>query len=264
MSLSRYFLTFLSTGPGFGSPIDPALLPNREVDLWATTAAATGNEGDLLASWADISGNARNASGVAGQRPTLRKTTNLSPSGQPVVEFNAHIQEMTGVLPAIGLDRGAGFTVYTFFRINTAETAEAFFAAYLFGSPFANFSELFARGSAGFGYPRNDTYGMGTVQAGQQHISSSVVETTGWHSLIQVMSPPRGAGGSMSLYLDGNLILGPIAWDTNFNTGYNVGGTSGNAGLLGGLGRAVLFSEAHSDFTRAGVRAWGRGFYGGG
>lgn len=231
--------------------IDPLTLTGNEVYLLSTTP--TLSEGVALASWADISGNGRNAGqAAAGQRPLGRTTTNLSPNGTQLVEFNSHTKEMTGSLPATPLDNTLGFTWYCCFRCVTLES-DAFFAQYLFGCVFADYSELFARGSAGFGYSDNTSHGFGSNQAGALHYSSGVALATGWQTLVLRQSPPVGATGSCELFKNGLLIGTAQPWKTAPGTGYALGGTSGNAGALSGIGVALLRSGADSATRMAGI-----------
>jgi hypothetical protein len=115
---------------------------------------------------------------------------------------------------------------------------------YLFGCVFADYSELFARGSAGFGYSDNTSHGFGSNQAGALHYSSGVALATGWQTLVLRQSPPVGATGSAELFKNGLLIGTAQPWKTAPGTGYALGGTSGNAGALSGIGVALLRSGA--------------------
>jgi hypothetical protein len=236
------------------TPIDPLTLTGNIVYLNSTTPTLA--EGVALTTWLDISGNGRNAGqAVGGQKPVGRTSTNLSPNGTQLVEFNGHSKEMTGSLPGIPIDNSLGFTWYTAFRLVTLES-DHFFGQYVFGTPFAGYTEIFARGSDGFGYTNDTQIGMGSNQAGAFHYSSGVALASGWQTLVLRQSPPAGALGAAQLYRNGLAIGAAKAWNTGPVTGYNLGGTSGNAGLLGGIGVALLRAGADDDDTMAGILAY--------
>lgn len=257
----RNFLRIVSGGGNIGS-IDPASLTGNEVYLRSDQVA--GVEGDPVGNWPDISGNARNAIQGGAQRPILRTTTLLSPNGTRLIDFDVHAKEMHGALPVIPIDNTKGFTWYFFFRQNVVEASEAFFGQFLGGCPFSNYTEIFARGSAGFGYPNNTDTGAGSNQAGGFHVSSGSPLQTGFQSVILVQTPPDGAGSKAQLYKNGAAIGLPFPWHSTPNSGYDVAGTSGNAGLLGGLGLWLLRSNADGFVLRNGIRNFFVNFFGGG
>jgi len=249
----------VTQGSGEVETIDPVTLAGLEVYL--RSDQVSGNEGDAVAAWADISGNGRDAAqATAGNKPVLRVTTNLSPNGKRLIEFNTTAKEMSGSLPGSPLSTSLGFTWYCFYRINTIGVS-ALVGQYVMGSTIGNYTEVFARGSAGFGYSSDTNYGFGSNQASNTHVATGTALQTGWQSLVLVQNPPTGVSGQSFLYLNGNQIGGPNPWNSSPNTSYAIGGTSGNGGLLGGMGAMLLFSRAHDAATRNAVVAFFRSFF---
>ena len=91
---------------GVGRGFTPAQLPN--LALWLNASAVTGkSDGDAMATWADQSGNGRNATQATGTKQPLYKTNIVN--GKPVLRFDstddcltASAIDLTGT-PAVSL-----------------------------------------------------------------------------------------------------------------------------------------------------------------
>ncbi len=87
-------------GTGGGGPSDPSTIANLE--LWLHGRSVAVGDGNPVTTWADSSGNARDAGAIGASRPTLRSTG--GPNSQPCLEFDGSDDSMT--LP----DFATGFT----------------------------------------------------------------------------------------------------------------------------------------------------------
>jgi hypothetical protein len=61
--------------------------------LWLDASTLSGSNGDPISTWADVSGNARNATGSGTARPTLQ---NNALNGRPIVRFDGTDDQLSG------------------------------------------------------------------------------------------------------------------------------------------------------------------------
>lgn len=79
------------------------------MQLWLDAGQIVGNDGDLVATWSDASGNGRNFTAAGTARPTLKR--GITPSGGSVVRFNGTANILTAASWNTGLTSGEGFIV---------------------------------------------------------------------------------------------------------------------------------------------------------
>lgn len=100
---------------GSSSSLDLWLAGDRGVYTNAACTTAVSSPGDLVACWADQSGNGHNALAASGTSPTYQIPGSL---GQPTVAFNGSTQRLaTDAFPLFN-NEGAGLTVFTVFASN--------------------------------------------------------------------------------------------------------------------------------------------------
>lgn len=235
---------------GGGAAQDPGLLPYLELRL--SGASLSGAADDLIASWADSSGNGRNAaqgtdllkprmSGVNANNPN-------APTGRRGASFNfGENDNMTGSLPGGGVTLARGYTFY----------------AWIFDSPFATINQAFydVALTERLVYA-GATAKIGFVDSGGAKESGTNF-SSGYHFLTFVFYPPNGTGVA-KVYQDGVLLL-TTTW--SFTQGAASGYTLGNHVLLtapfGGIVYELdFFSQAHELATIQRVMTWGKGFWG--
>lgn len=225
--------------------IDPLSLPNHELSFLSTVVAGT--EGDRLAGWSELA-NARDlAQAVAGAKPVLRTTTNLSPNGSRLVEFDSQAREMTGPLPVGPMTNVRGFTLYTAFRLN-AITGTAV-GQIIFYTPTGTPLGLFVNATTDWGFPLN---GFPGFEATSRYQSASAT-ATGWQKMTLLCPAPSGS--SATLYRNG-IAIATGNWACAFGTDFKVGGYAGNGGARAGIGAVDLFTDTHSPATMLGVNAY--------
>lgn len=235
-----------------GQALNPGSLAYLELRL---TDIPAGAPDDPVATWADSSGNGRNATGgpnlpaLSGDSPGNPN----SPSGRQGVWFNSFFNVyMTGPLPGgSGLEPSRGFTFYNWFHEGATNANHA---QTLWQSSSGGVGLILADGSLKIGY--GDQLGA--------HISSTT-KSAGYHSLVYTFNPPMGTG-KCQVHYDGTLILED---DWSFTNGFgpasgytlsnNTVDTTAFEGIYYEL---MLFSQAHDAATRAGVLAYGQGHWG--
>ena len=224
--------------------INPLSLPGLELYL-RSDLGIVAVDGAPVNSWADQSGNGRNAGLSLGTQPTYHSTgATLSPSGKPAVTFNGLLDGMVGTWPA--LSTAAGFTAYILARakpIVNGFTSQTFWSSQ--GAHPNLIQDLFFGGQ--------DFLLMQDTDFGNRNYG---LTQTGYHDFEFVCLPPPGVGGGDNLgYIDG-VTTGPsiIDWGwtapgPNYQLGFN-GAANCNMDLFA----IAIYSIGHDASTVAGVR----------
>jgi len=234
--------------------LDPGTLSNLELRLSADSLV--GADGDPIATWADTSGNSRDATGSGISRPFIGTGTAFvpdSPTGRRGAAFDySQNDNLRGGLPGSpGLEVSRGFTFYFWFHQSQ------------FGITNQTIWEDDTNGP-GLIYSNSSSF-IGYGDHTGEHVSA-VLRTEGFHFLVWVFSPPIGTGIA-TVYQDGVLLLTVTPWDFTNSHGPQAGYTLGNnrnlnAPYAGTIYDHALFSEAHSPAIINRVAAWGQGFWG--
>lgn len=220
-------------GGGGGAPTDIANL-----EAWYSAEAVTGlSDNTSVATWNDISGNARHATGVAiGANKPLYRTT-LGPSGGAAIQFD-----------------GSGYFTLPSAVFSGATAGEGFLKVKSNGSDCG----LWSIGSyAGFGdenhYPFSGTVYEGFGLApGQRRSFNPSLAITSWRC-YNVWSSPSDHGAE----LDGVTQLASASLTVGFasSPGLGVGGKSGGFDMrfLGYMSAAIFYSRKLTTTERASV-----------
>jgi hypothetical protein len=240
----------------FGGAINPATLPFQELFFSGSTL----NTGDdvLIPSWADLSGNGRNATqGTALQQPRTSIAGSAfnpdSPTGRKGANFNfGENDNLTGPLPGgTGLTTTRGLTFYCWYRESQfGTTAQTLWEDAVNGPRLVASSDTTSK--------------IGFTDRNGDHLSP-VTWSEGFHSYVLVMPPPQPTGIA-TLYYDGAIIL-QAAWELTNQFGPQNGFTLGNDRIpnrpFGGIiYQFMLFTDNHARSMVESVLQWGKGYWG--
>lgn len=229
--------------------LNPGTLGNLELRF----TDLSGVVDDPVSTWADSSGNARDATGAGASRPRysgVNVNNPNSPTGRQGASFD--FSEADKLVSASA--GAAGFPV-TFTNGFTAY-------AWLFESPFGGANQVIwgTNNSAPALNYSGATQLLGFEDSNSIH-ESAVTQTTGFHSYVLACYPPNG-GGVAKLWQDGTLILTTV-WQFTGAAGYTLGNHNAlSKPFAGVIYELDVFSQGHTDGTIAAVLAWGEGYWG--
>jgi len=232
--------------------INPATL-SWEVLLDSRSIPPIAN-GAPIPLWPDTSGKGRDANPVPGFNPLYRPAS--SPTGLALADFGpvATGRQMFGTLPVGGVGNTLGFSFYSWYVIDTLNSAGAGDGMFIFD---ASTGSGFGLGPAGFVSPGVMRPFALTSAGGVQGGSSSL----GVHMLTCICTPPAGTG-VCQVFHDGALVA-TGTWNANPNTNYLISGNSvQNIPLNGRAGFVGFRTAADSSRTRQGIekflkQTWG-------
>ena len=172
--------------------INPLTQSGLQVYLNSTTVAGAANS--ALATWPDLSGNARDATqSTAGQRPIIRD--GVSPNGSRMIEFVDANDVMGGTLPGAGtISIAGGMTIYVYCNETSLTTGGFNHQAVAQALSSASPVELITRSSSsiGVGLPDQE-YACNTSAAFKTFGAGTVL---GAQILTVVWEPPAGASAA--------------------------------------------------------------------
>lgn len=239
---------------GSQNRINPVTQSSLQVYLRSDTLA--GADGSNVASWADLSGNARDAANAnAAQQPILRRTgSHVSPSGLPMVEFDGDDDWLADGLPAAGNVLTAdGITIYAYFKQISLTNSSATDRQQLFDCGAGGGGvvlELIADGG-GVGVA-DDLVGCNTGFA----VDSFGATTLGYQVLVYEFIPPSGSTAEYKVYRN-NTQIGVTETDwrvTDLRDGYSFGNVIAlNSGWRGAMGALAVYNVRHTPTTREGI-----------
>jgi len=240
--------------------INPTSQPGLQVYLLSKNVAGAADS--ALATWPDLSGNARDATqATAGRKPLIRD--GVSPNGSRMIEFDGADDEMDGTLPAAGnVSIANGLTIYVYANETTTTTA-GFDSQMIFscGNSVSVFENYICTSAAiGAGYA-GDQYGDNTGNARSEMGATQL----GAQTLTWVYEPPAGAAAHYRLFRNG---VQSGADDTNWQatdirTSYTVGNSGAfNEGFKGYYGALLVYSNYHAPTTRTGIENYLRSVLG--
>lgn len=225
----------------------PAFVPTQlaGLALWLDAGQITGaTDGAAVATWQDRSGNARDATqATAAKQPIYRSTgTPITPSGKPVVQFDAVDDTVSGALAAIPQP----VTAYLVLRRSASPAFEPFI-------------DLQPAGGSG-GRPILSTQqGPLQVYAGTASNAATLIPATGYHVVSTLWND-----AASSLYIDGAAdVLTGAAGTSGVTNGYTLN-TFSNGTNAAGLcyAEVLVYSTAHSTTERQQVEGYLRSRHG--
>jgi hypothetical protein len=241
-----------------GRAIDPLSLPGLELYLRSDLGIVAA-DGDPVASWADQSGHARNASQVtAAMQPTFHRTgPTLSPAGKPAVSFDGlaspNGDNMTGTFPLGQISSTNGATFYQYARV----------AASVNG---AGGQVIFQDDTGGRPQLRDNNFDPpnGFAFRDATGVFDLGIDTLPAIHLNSWVFVPPAPTGLCTLFVNG-AALGSHAWnyDNAGTAGYVVGANQvQNVACKMDLWVILWFSVAHDTGTRKGVELFLRRLFG--
>lgn len=235
--------------------IDPLSLANLQ--LYMRSDQATGTNGNPVVTWPDLSSHARNGF-FPFARPVLRTTgLNTSVNGTQTVEWAAAGQTMECLFPATAIPATNGWTFFCYYKQITQVSVNQF----LFADTVGNGVEAVVTADPGF-------WG-GTYQIGHYGFNSggrkgfNELSTLGWHTFALVLTPPASGVGTAQAFVD-DVPLTPTYtnWNTALEDDFWIGNSAAaNARLEGAMGALMVYSQAYSASTLAGLRRFIRRFF---
>lgn len=235
--------------------VDPLSLASTE--LFLRSDQVLGADGSAPAAWtntrwSDLSSHARHATlGLHGS-PHLRTTgANLSPGGKQVVQFGGVTEGLDVSFGGAPISGAAGWSFIAYYK---SVALSAGHNNNILQASVGKGLEIPAYSNVAFnGYDRDSRPGIDCT--GVVLKTFDPINTTGWHMLSVICSPPQAGAGVVRAYLDGVLLTPTFAgWDINLESTMTVGNSIGsNSDLEGCLAALVVNSEALSDANRLGI-----------
>lgn len=242
------------------TPIEPDDVAHLEVWLDSAQSFAAASHNDAVVSWADLSGNARHAlQSSATLKPLVQKTSNTSPSGQPLVRFDGVDDTLaSGSYTFPTISRGYSFYFYGRLRQVTAPPGPFGFGVI--------FTDAATDAAPQIGYEANPNGPPFVRTTTTQNLHSGNI-----YGAWQLYAVVFKTNGTVQGY---RATLGNAVTALSANPGYSInpalatggyqisGNLSGNGCINADLASMIWYSDEH-DITRIGqIRNYLLGVYG--
>lgn len=208
---------------------------------------------DPVGSWADQSGNARNATAAAGNRPTYK--TNVL-NGKPVVGFSANKMDFGST---VLINTSSAMTLFAVVRNTSFVNNYPFLASLRYGV--ADNFEWFFSADANYQYM---TYGSSLAWGPFRN--STTNPTTGWHYyMIKYSGSSPTSAGSWTYLIDNvsktvSATGGAVGTSVQNNTLGS--GTLSNFALAGDIAQLGIWSESLDATNTTAFVSWVNAQYG--